>query len=141
MVIDYKKDLLIETKHPVLSGGAIEKKTIDLINLHKEEIERAGINVVIISFSYLAVRRVRRSGINAAKVIRYGLGALASRSKGVALNITTLKRYPSLIRVMKADRIYVWTVNSKEDLRWLKNREIYGVITDRPKRASRILKK
>ena len=141
MAIDSKKDLLIETKHPVLSGGAIEKKTIDLINLHKEEIERAGIEVVIISFSYLAVRRVRRSGINAAKVIRYGLGALATRSKGVALNITTLKRYPSLIRVMRADCIYVWTVNSKEDLRWLKNRGIYGVITDRPKRASRILKK
>ena len=141
MAIDSKKDLLIETKHPVLSGGAIEKKTIDLINLHKEEIERAGIEVVIISFSYLAVRRVRRSGINAAKVIRYGFGALASRSKGVALNITTLKRYPSLIRVMRADCIYVWTVNSKEDLRWLKNRGIYGVITDRPKRASRILKK
>ena len=140
MAIDSKKDLLIETKHPVLSGGAIEKKTIDLINLHKEEIERAGIEVVIISFSYLAVRRVRRSGINAAKVIRYGFGALASRSKGVALNITTLKRYPFLIRVIKADRIYVWTVNSIEDLRWLKSREIFGVITDRPKRAYRILR-
>jgi len=141
MAIDSKKDLLIETKHPVLSSGAIEKKTIDLINQHKDEIVRAGIEVVIISFSYLAVRRVRRSGITAAKVIRYGLGAIISRSRFIALNITTLKRYPFLIKVIKADRIYVWTVNSKEDLRWLKNREIYGVITDRPKRASRILKK
>jgi glycerophosphoryl diester phosphodiesterase len=141
LAIEAKKDLLIETKHPVLSGGAIEKKTIDLINQHKDEIERAGIEVVVISFSYLAVRRVRRSGITAAKVIRYGLGAIISRSRFIALNITTLKRYPFLIKVIKADRIYVWTVNSKEDLRWLKNREIYGVITDRPKRASQILKK
>ncbi len=141
LAIDSRKDLLIETKHPVLSGGAIEKKTIDLINQYKDEIDRAGIEVVIISFSYLAVRRVRRSGITAAKVIRYGLGALISRSRVVAIKMSTLKRYPFLIKVIKADRIYVWTVNSKEDLRWLKRREIFGVITDRPKRASRVLKK
>ena len=141
IAIDSKKDLLIETKHPVASGGAIEKKTIDLINQYRDEIERAGIEVVIISFSYLAVRRVRRSGITAAKVIRYGLAALISRSRVVAIKMATLKRYPFLIRVIKADRIYVWTVNSKEDLRWLKSREIFGVITDRPKRASRVLKK
>ena len=55
--------------------------------------------------------------------------------------MATLKRYPFLIRVIKTDRIYVWTVNSIEDLRWLKSREIFGVITDRPKRASRVLKK
>ena len=141
LAIDSRKDLLIETKHPVLSGGAIEKKTIDLINQYKDEIDRAGTEVVIISFSYLAVRRVRRSGITAAKVIRYGLGALISRSRVVAIKMSTLKRYPFLIKVIKADRIYVWTVNSKEDLRWLKRREIFGVITDRPKRASRVLKK
>ena len=141
LAIDSRKDLLIETKHPVLSGGAIEKKTIDLINQYKDEIDRAGIEVVIISFSYLAVRRVRGSGITAAKVIRYGLGALISRSRVVAIKMSTLKRYPFLIKVIKADRIYVWTVNSKEDLRWLKRREIFGVITDRPKRASRVLKK
>jgi glycerophosphoryl diester phosphodiesterase len=141
MAIESKKDLLIETKHPVLSGGDVERRTIDLINQHREEIERAAIEVVIISFSYFAVRRARRQGINAAKVIRYGLGALVSRSKEIAIKITTLKRYPFLIRVIKAKRIYVWTVNSKDDLRWLKNREIYGVITDRPKRARRVLKK
>ena len=141
MAIESKKDLLIETKHPVLSGGDVERRTIDLINQHREEIERAAIEVVIISFSYFAVRRARKQGINAAKVIRYGLGALVSRSKEIAIKITALKRYPFLIRVIKAKRIYVWTVNSKDDLRWLKNREIYGVITDRPKRARRVLKK
>ena len=141
MAIEFKKDLLIETKHPVLSGGAIERKTIDLINQYKNAIERAGVEVVLISFSYLAVRRVRGSGVSAAKVIRYGLGALISRSNFIALNIATLKRYPFLIRVIKAERIYVWTVNSKEDLRWLRNREIFGVITDRPKRAIRVLKR
>ena len=124
-VVSYSKDIL----------------KLDLINQHKDEIERAGIEVVIISFSYLAVRRVRRSGIIAAKVVRYGLGALISRSRVVAIKMATLKRYPSLIKVIKADRIYVWTVNSKEDLRWLNSREIFGVITDRPKRAHIVLRK
>lgn len=141
MAIDSKKDLLIETKHPVLSGGAVERKTIDLINQYKDKIEKAEIEVVIISFSYLAVRRVRNQGINAAKVIKYGLGALISRSKDVAVGIAILKRYPFLIRVIPAERIYVWTVNSRHDFKWLRDREIYGVITDRPKRAIRLLRK
>ncbi|NDF93552.1 MAG: hypothetical protein EB122_03195 [Actinobacteria bacterium] len=94
---------------------------------------------MIISFSYLALRRAKTRGIKTAKVVRYGLGALISRSKDIALNIKTLRRYPFLFRVIRAERIYVWTVNSKDDLKWLKNREIYGVITDRPKRARRII--
>ncbi|NDI10908.1 MAG: glycerophosphodiester phosphodiesterase [Actinobacteria bacterium] len=139
IAIREKKDLLIETKHPVVSGGAIEKAVVDLIHHYREAIERSGIEVVIISFSYLALRRVKARGIKTAKVVRYGLGALISRSKDIALNIKTLRRYPFLFRVIRAERIYVWTVNSKDDLKWLKNREIYGVITDRPKRARRII--
>lgn len=139
LAIEAKKDLLIETKHPVVSGGAIERAVIDLIHHYREAIERSGIEVVIISFSYLALRRAKTRGIKTAKVVRYGLGALISRSKDIALNIKTLRRYPFLFRVIRAERIYVWTVNSKDDLKWLKNREIYGVITDRPKRARRII--
>jgi glycerophosphoryl diester phosphodiesterase len=57
MAIEAKKDLLIESKHPVLSSGEIEYRTMDLINKHRQEIDRAGIDVVIISFSFLAVRK------------------------------------------------------------------------------------
>jgi len=140
MAIEVKKDLLIESKHPVLSSGAIENRTIDLINKYRQEIDTAGIDVVIISFSFWAVRRVEKRDAKCAKVIRYGISALFTRTNYVAIKITTLKRYPFLIKLIRAKRIYVWTVNSKEDLKWLKERKIYGVITDRPKRALKILK-
>ena len=140
MAIEAKKDLLIESKHPVLSSGAIENRTIDLINKYRQEIDTAGIDVVIISFSFWAVRRVEKRDAKCAKVIRYGISALFTRTNYVAIKITTLKRYPFLIKLIRAKRIYVWTVNSKEDLKWLKERKIYGVITDRPKRALKILK-
>jgi glycerophosphoryl diester phosphodiesterase len=140
MAIEAKKDLLIESKHPVLSSGEIEYRTMDLINKYGQEIDRAGIDVVIISFSFWAVRRVGKRDAKCAKVIRYGISALFARYEYVAIKITTLKRYPFLINLMRAKRIYVWTVNLKEDLKWLKSREIYGVITDRPKRALKILK-
>ena len=135
-----QKDLLIESKHPVLSSGEIEYRTMDLINKYRQEIDTAGIEVVIISFSFWAVRRLEKRDARCAKVIRYGISALFARSEYVAIKITTLKRYPFLINLMRAKRIYVWTVNLKEDLKWLKSREIYGVITDRPKRALKILK-
>lgn len=140
MAIQARKDLLIESKHPVLSNGEIEYKTIDLINKYRQEIDGAGIDIVIISFSFWAVRRVEKSDAKCAKVIRYGISALFARFDNVAIKITTLKRYPFLIKLMRAKRIYVWTVNSKEDLKWIKERNIYGVITDRPKRALKILK-
>jgi len=41
---------------------------------------------------------------------------------------------------MQAEKIYVWTVNSKEDLRWIKKRNVDGVITDRVIRAEKILR-
>ena len=111
-----------------------------MINKYRQEIDTAGIDVVIISFSFWAVRRVEKRDAKCAKVIRYGISALFTRTNYVAIKITTLKRYPFLIKLIRAKRIYVWTVNSKEDLKWLKERKIYGVITDRPKRALKILK-
>ena len=140
MAIEARKDLLIESKHPVLSRGEIENKTIDLINKYSQEIDGAGVDVVIISFSFWAVRRVAKRDAKCAKVIRYGISALFARSYYVAIKITTLRRYPFLVKLIRAKRIYVWTVNSKEDLKWLRERKIYGVITDRPKRALKILK-
>ena len=92
MAIEAKKDLLIESKHPVLSSGEIEYRTMDLINKYKQEIDRAGIEVVIISFSFWAVRRVEKSDAKCAKVIRYGISALFARYEYVAIKITTLKR-------------------------------------------------
>jgi glycerophosphoryl diester phosphodiesterase len=74
-----------------------------------------------------------------AKIIKYSLVALFNREDIVAVNIEILRKHPGLLKKMRAKKIYVWTVNSHQDLRWLAKRDINGVITDRVKRAKKVL--
>ena len=39
IAIDDKKDLLIETKHPVLTGAKIERQVLEILNKRSSEIE------------------------------------------------------------------------------------------------------
>ena len=139
IAIKEKKDLLIETKHPVISGGKIERRVIELLNEKSSEIKSAGIEINLMSFSYLAVMRMKRLYPNVAKVIKYTAAALLTREANIAINIEILRKHPSLLTRTKASRIYVWTANSRSDLKWLASKNIYGVITDRVKRARKIL--
>ena len=137
--IETKRDLLIETKHPVFAGGEIEKRTLEIINRKANAIKQANIEITVMSFSYLAVRRMKKRYYNVMKVIKYPLAFLIRPTRNIAVDIELLKKHPGIMKRMKSGRIYVWTVNSEEDLKWLRKREIFGVITDRPKRARRIL--
>jgi glycerophosphoryl diester phosphodiesterase len=139
IAIKEKKDLLIETKHPVISGGKIEKRVIELLNEKSSEIKSAGIEITLMSFSYLAVMRMKRRYPNVAKVIKYTLAVLLSRQQQVAINIEVLRKHPGLLNRTTASKIFLWTVNSQSDLRWLANKSVDGVITDRVTRARKIM--
>ena len=132
-------DLLIETKHPVLSSGSIEKAVIELLKSREREIRDAKIEIRLMSFSRLAVLRMKKSSYPTMKVIKYLLGFLIRPTKDFAIDIELLRKHPKVIQRNSYNRTYVWTVNSKADLTWLKEKAIFAVITDRPKRAARIL--
>jgi glycerophosphoryl diester phosphodiesterase len=131
-------DLLIETKHPVLSVGSIEKAVIKLLDSKAEEIKKAKIEIRLMSFSRLAVSRMKKSSYPTMKVIKYLIGFLIRPTKDIAIDLQLLRKHPGLIQRNSSNRTYVWTVNSKEDLKWLKKKSVYAVITDRPKRAKKI---
>jgi glycerophosphoryl diester phosphodiesterase len=131
-------DLLIETKHPVLSVGSIEKAVIKLLDSRAKEIRDAKIEIKLMSFSRLAVSRMKKSSYPTMKVIKYSLGFLIRPTKDIAIDLQLLRKHPGLIQRNSSNRTYVWTVNSKEDLKWLKKKSVYAVITDRPKRAKKI---
>jgi glycerophosphoryl diester phosphodiesterase len=139
LAISNSVDLLIETKHSVLSSGSIEKAVIKLLNSREREIRDAKIEIRLMSFSRLAVRRMKKSAYPTMKVIKYLLGFLIRPTKDIAIDIELLKKYPGAIQRNSSNRTYVWTVNSKADLTWLKEKAVFAVITDRPKRAARIL--
>jgi glycerophosphoryl diester phosphodiesterase len=140
LAITHRKDILAETKHPVLRRGKVERELIRTLTARASEIKSSGIHVTAMSFSYLAVRRLKKSYPNVVKVIKYTVAALMNRNKGVAVNIEILRKHPGLLKRMRADVKYVWTVNSKEDLRWIKKKDVDGVITDRVIRAEKILR-
>lgn len=139
LAIKEKKDILVETKHPVIQGALVEKVLLELLQRRSHEISASGIQITVISFSYLAIMRLKKNYPDVAKVIKYSFAAIFNRSKKVAVNIEILRKHPGLLRKMKAETIYTWTVNSREDLNWIKKREIDGVITDRVARARRVL--
>jgi glycerophosphoryl diester phosphodiesterase len=140
LAINHRKDILAETKHPVLRGGKVEQELIKTLKVRSKEIQSSGIQITAMSFSYLAVRRLKKSYPHVAKVIKYTFAALMNRYKVVAVNVEILRKHPGLLRRMQAEKIYVWTVNTKEDLRWIKKRNVDGVITDRVIRAEKILR-
>ena len=139
LAIKEKKDILVETKHPVIQGALVEKVLLELLQRRSQEISASGIQITVISFSYLAIMRLKKNYPDVAKVIKYSFAAIFNRSKKVAVNIKILRKHPGLLLKMKAETIYTWTVNSREDLNWIKKREIDGVITDRVARARKVL--
>lgn len=139
LAITEKKDLLIETKHPVSSRGEIELRVVAIIKRRAKLIEDAGIDVTVMSFSFFAVLRLRRKYKKVMKVVKYPWAYFIKPTKEFAIDIEAIKKHPGIIKRSAGNRVYVWTVNSEEDLKWLRKQDVYGVITDRPKRARRIL--
>lgn len=139
LAITNKIDLLIETKHPAHSGGAIEKAVMRLLNSRAQEISEAKIEVRLMSFSYWAVLRMKKSAYPVMKVVKYPLGFYIRPTKDIAIDIQLIRKHPGVLKRIAPNRAYLWTVNDKVDLKWLRNRAVFGVITDRPKRAVRIL--
>lgn len=70
MAITYRKDLLIETKHPVMYAGEIEERVVELLKNRAPEIAAANINISIMSFSYCATLRLKKRFADVIKVIK-----------------------------------------------------------------------
>jgi len=138
LAISAKKDLLIETKHPNIFGGRIEHKVIELLKSRSSQIKGAGIEVIVMSFSKLAGRRIQ-SDWAVGKVSKYYLPAIFSNQKISAISIALVSKYPHLVSKIsaKGSRVLVWTVNEEADFELCKKLGIDGVITNFPEIARR----
>jgi glycerophosphoryl diester phosphodiesterase len=136
LAISAKKDLLIETKHPNVFGGRIERVVLELLKAKSTEIRGAGIEVIVMSFSSFAIGRVK-SKWDFCKVTKYYLSARLSKRKFLALNIGLVTRYPSLVKRLqdRGSRVFVWTVNEESEFKICKALKVDGMITNFPKSA------
>jgi glycerophosphoryl diester phosphodiesterase len=136
-------ELAIETKHPVRYAGYVEQRLVALLDRYGLAHPRLGSTspVRIMSFSVLALRRIRRLAPSLRTVllldrwpVRFRDGSLPTGVGIAGPGIEVLREFPSLARRFREQghEVHVWTVNRDVDLDLCLELDVDVVITDRP---------
>lgn len=135
-------DLSIETKHPVRYGGLVEDRVIEMLRrFDLLDAQDNGMRVRIMSFSEMALRRVRERapGIQTVLLmdrvpVRARSGWLPSGARIAGPGIHVLRAHPNYVsRVHSAGAaVHVWTVDQPDDIDLCLRLGVDGIITNRP---------
>jgi len=139
--ISNKKDLVIELKHPVPTGSMIEKLVHKLLLSRNTKIKNSGIQISLISFSYLSTLRNLKSGYAAGNLVKNSSLIKINPAPLIALNINIVRQNPTVIadQHKKGKKVFVWTVNEASDLLLCAKEGVDVVITDKPAQARMLL--
>ena len=134
---DNKKELAIETKHPVPSGSAVEKKVMQLLAQ-----EKAVADIHIMSFSWLALENVRRIDPQQKTVaLLHDTYSFAMRrftsAQSIGPGITAFLKKPLLNQDPR--NLFVWTVDDADDMRFCADKGVDVLITNTPSYARSVL--
>ncbi len=136
--------LLIETKHPSRYGADVERRLVAVLRRYglADPVPGDPVSVTVMSFSALAVRRVRHLApalptVLLLEVLPPGvrLGRLPFGAGIAGPGIGLVRARPGLLPALRAagHPVYVWTVNDLPDLDLVLGHGVDGVITDRPR--------
>jgi len=141
LAIKSKKDLVIESKHPVPTGGEIERAVHKLLKNKNKEINQSGIQIFLISFSFLATLRNKKSLYKSGYLVSKKILARFNPTDLVAVNIEIIRSDHSFVlnQIRKGKQVIVWTVNDENDLKLCQDLGVRAVITDYPARVRKIL--
>jgi glycerophosphoryl diester phosphodiesterase len=141
LAIKSKKDLVIESKHPVPTGGEIERAVHKLLKNKSKEIDQSGIQIFLISFSFLATLRNKKSSYKSGYLVSKKILAKFNPTDLVAANIEIIRSDHSFVlnQMRKGKQVIVWTVNDEDDLKLCQDLGVKAVITDYPARVRKIL--
>ena len=134
---DNKKELAIETKHPVPTGSVVERKVVELLAQ-----EKAVADIHIMSFSWLALEKVRMLSPQQSTValLEDRFNRLMRRftsARTIAPSIHTLRENPKLS--LDERNLFVWTVDDAEDMRFCADNGVDVLITNTPSYARSVL--
>lgn len=135
--------LLVETKHPSRFGSLVERRLVDLLRQYGlvDPAPDDPVQVTVMSFSPLAVRRIRELAPALPTVLLLEvlppwlrLGRLPFGARIAGPGIGLLRARPQLLPALRAagNQVYVWTVNEPADVELMLAEEVDGIITDRP---------
>ena len=136
-----KKDLVIEFKHPVPTRGEVEKQVHKLLANKKDAIAKSEIEIFLISFSFLATLRNKRSTHKSGYLMKHKFLARFNPTQFTLAHIEIIKSDHSFVinEQKKGRQVIAWTVNELSDLKLCQDLEVYAVITDYPARARKHL--
>jgi glycerophosphoryl diester phosphodiesterase len=134
---DNKKELAIETKHPVPTGSAVEKKVMELL---KQEKHLAQISVM--SFSWLALENIRKIDPQQQTValLRNKFSFAMQRftsAQVIGPGISAFRNKPQLNQDPR--KLFVWTVDNADDMRFCADNGVDVLITNTPSYARSVL--
>ena len=141
LAISNKKDLVIELKHPVSTGAMIEKLVHKLLISRGSEIKASGIQISLISFSYLATLRNLKSGYQSGYLVKNSNLIRFNPAPVIALSIEILRQNPGVVAAQhkRGKKVFIWTVNEAADLNLCSKVGVDAVITDKPEQARKLL--
>ncbi len=136
--------LHIETKHPSRYGAEVERRLVEMLHRYglTEPKPDDPIQVTVMSFAALALRRVRRLAPDIPTVYLLeilppgvGRGRLPFGARIAGPGIGLIRSRPQLISALRAagHQTYIWTVNDEPDLDLVLAQRPDGIISDRPK--------
>jgi glycerophosphoryl diester phosphodiesterase len=138
-----RKGVLIETKHPVLSGNRIEEVVIETLHVTKG-IEK--IDVSVMSFSWLAIEKVKRLDRTVSTTFLMHkqtpwFQAKLSSAKTIGPGINELREEPIRAERIKSTgrSLNVWTVDEDVDIKLCEKLGVDILITNKPSHAREVL--
>ena len=134
---DNKKELAIETKHPVRSASAVEKKVMNLL-----QQEKAIADIHVMSFSWLALENVRKIDPQQKTVaLLHDTFSFAMRrftsAQSIGPGITAFRKKPHLNQDPR--NLFIWTVDNADDMRFCADNGVDVLITNTPSYARSVL--
>lgn len=143
IAIENKKSVLIETKHPVISGNRVEEILVEKL---RDRNVLKKIDVSVMSFSWSAIEKVKRldSSLPTTFLMHHKTPlTLARLSSAAAIGpgIDLLREKPELAsKIKKMGRsLSVWTVDRAEDIELCKELGVDNLITNTPAHARTFL--
>jgi glycerophosphoryl diester phosphodiesterase len=142
--VSQKKGVLLETKHPVISGNRIEEIIAETL---AETSGISSIDVSVMSFSWFAIEKMKRvdPSINTTFLMHKHtswLQAKLSSAAAIGPGINELREEPIRAKRIKdlGRSLHVWTVNEDSDIKLCEKVGVDILITNKPAHAREVLR-
>ena len=142
--VSRKKGVLLETKHPVISGNRIEEVIAQTLAATSGIVT---IDVSVMSFSWFAIEKMKRVDptIHTTFLMRKPtpwFQAKLSSAPALGPGIDELRAEPIRAKRIKdlGRSLYVWTVNEDSDIKLCEKVGVDILITNKPAHAREVLR-